>query len=394
MSYNNNTEAGNSLPEQNLSATPSYTLPAPQAAPQPLYAPQTPTAPGMQSAPSYLPPVPQTARRAAPAVETGVNVAYSMELINKIMGSYETKLVGQQGLKTSLLVSLIAGGHILLESLPGLAKTTAAQALADSVHASFKRIQCTPDLLPSDIIGTQIFDNRTHDFRTQLGPVHANFVLLDEINRSSAKTQSAMLEAMQEKQTSIGGEVHQLPKPFMVIATQNPIEQEGTYQLPEAQLDRFLLKEIVQYPTMEDELNILARINSGVLESDNHVPASVTLTEVDWLQKEAGKVTVSDSIYRYIVNIVNSTRHLEAVLGKEYDGYIRCGASPRASIAFMKTARALALMSGRDYVVPEDIKALRHVVLRHRILLTYEAELSQKTPEIIIDEIFNTIPSP
>lgn len=316
------------------------------------------------------------------------------ELIGRITGAYETKLVGQDGLKSSLLVGLISGGHVLLESLPGLAKTTAAQALADSVHASFKRIQCTPDLLPSDIIGTQIYDALNHEFRTQLGPVHANFVLLDEINRSSAKTQSAMLEAMQEKQTSIGGEIYALPKPFMVIATQNPIEQEGTYQLPEAQLDRFILKEIVKYPTLEEELQVLYRIESGALDAGKHVQATVSLDEVEWLQEEANKVTISENLYKYIINIVSSTRNVEEVLGSGFANFVRCGASPRASIAFMKTARALALMNGRDYVVPDDVKALRHVVLRHRILLSYEAEIEGKTSESIIDSLFNSIPTP
>ena len=328
------------------------------------------------------------------SVSTSPDLPKATEVINRIVKSYETKLVGQDGLKNSLLVGLISGGHVLLESLPGLAKTTASQALADSVHASFKRIQCTPDLLPSDIIGTQIYDAQNHEFRTQLGPVHANFVLLDEINRSSAKTQSAMLEAMQEKQTSIGGEIYALPKPFMVIATQNPIEQEGTYQLPEAQLDRFILKEIVRYPTLAEELQVLYRIESGALDTDAHVEAAVSIEDVAWLQKEANKVTINENLYKYIVNIVSSTRNVAEILGSQFDNFVRCGASPRASIAFMKTARALALMNGRDYVVPDDIKALRHVVLRHRILLSYEAEIEGMTPEAIVDRLFDSIPTP
>lgn len=332
--------------------------------------------------------------RLAEIDEKKVDLGRSAEIIKRITDSYETKLVGQHSLKTSLLVGLISGGHVLLESLPGLAKTTAAQSLADSVHGSFKRIQCTPDLLPSDIIGTQIYDAHRQEFRTQLGPVHANFVLLDEINRSSAKTQSAMLEAMQEKQTSIGGEIHSLPKPFMVIATQNPIEQEGTYQLPEAQLDRFILKEIVEYPTPEEELQVLYRIESGALDPDKHIKASISLGDVEWLQSQANSVTVSENIYKYIINIVNSTRNVGALLGSEYEKYVHCGASPRASIAFMKTARALALINGRDYVVPDDVKALRYVVLRHRILLSYEADMDKQTPETIIDSLFNSIPTP
>lgn len=328
----------------------------------------------------------------APTV--GVNLERVSHIINLVDAAYSQKLVGQRGLKTTLLIGLIAGGHILLESLPGLAKTTAAQSLAESVHATFKRIQCTPDLLPSDIIGTQIYNQDTHSFETKLGPVHANFVLLDEINRSSAKTQSAMLEAMQEKQTSIGGEVHRLPSPFMVIATQNPIEQEGTYRLPEAQLDRFLLKEIVLYPTMEEELTILERVDSGVLESDYHPEAAVTLSDVKWLQNEAKKVKVSQNIYKYVVNLVNATRNVPTVLGSEMEGYVQYGGSPRASIAFLKAARALALLSKRDFVVPEDIKAIRHVVLRHRVVVTYEAEAEGITSENLIDRIFERIPTP
>jgi MoxR-like ATPase len=194
-------------------------------------------------------------------------------IIARVSAAYAAKMVGQERLRASLLIALIAGGHILLESVPGLAKTTAAQSLADTVQASFRRIQCTPDLLPSDITGTQIYDAQAAAFRTVLGPVHANFVLLDEINRSSAKTQSAMLEAMQERQTTIGGEVHALPRPFLVIATQNPIEQEGTYELPEAQLDRFLLKEVVSYPSPEEEFEVLSRIDSGVLDPSRRCSA-------------------------------------------------------------------------------------------------------------------------
>src|SRR5690606_28539707 len=207
------------------------------------------------------------------------------------------------------LISLIAGGHILLESVRGRATTAAASTLADTVDAQFKRIQCTPDLLPSDITGNQIYDAATGTFRTVLGPVHANFVLLDEINRSSAKTQSAMLEAMQEHQTTIGGEVHHLPKPFLVIATQNPIEQEGTYELPEAQMDRFLLKEIVDYPSPADELEIRGRIDSGVLDPERHVASAVSLDDVRMPQDVASRIYVDDAIRNYIVSIAYVTRN-------------------------------------------------------------------------------------
>jgi MoxR-like ATPase len=370
---------GQNVQPQAVPITPSYQ--PEQSAPQPSYAPPAPQQPVAPVQPSVAP-------------ERHVDIQNASDIIKRIVRSYSSKLVGQEGLKTSLIISLIAGGHVLLESLPGLAKTTAGSALADSVHASFKRIQCTPDLLPSDIIGTQIYDHESRQFETKLGPVHANFVLLDEVNRSSAKTQSAMLEAMQEQQTSIGGEIYALPKPFMVIATQNPIEQEGTYRLPEAQLDRFLVKEIVDYPTPEEELEILARIDSGVLDSDTHVSASVSLDEVLWLQKEAGKVNIAESTYKYIINIVNATRNIGDVLGEEYVHFVNSGVSPRASIAFMKTARALALLNGRDYVVPDDIKTLRHIVLRHRLLLSFDAEVENVSAEHIIDKIFESVPTP
>ena len=319
-------------------------------------------------------------------------------ILASIDGSYSTKVVGQSSLKRSLLIGLITGGHILLESVPGLAKTTAAQAIADAVSGSFKRIQCTPDLLPSDIIGTQIFDYQKQTFATQLGPVHANFVLLDEINRSSAKTQSAMLEAMQEKQTSIGGTVYPLPEPFLVLATQNPIEQEGTYHLPEAQLDRFLLKEILDYPEFADEIEILDRIDSGVYDrkdaKEKKADAAVTIADVLFLQEAVKHVFIDDSITNYIVSAVYVTRQAESYIGKELADCIEYGASPRASIAFSRAARALALLEGRDHVIPEDVKELRHVVLRHRIILNFEAIADDVKPETIIDAIFASVKVP
>ncbi|CAN5264054.1 AAA family ATPase [soil metagenome] len=325
---------------------------------------------------------------------TADDLARVKSILASIDESYSTKVVGQASLKRSLLIGLITGGHILLESVPGLAKTTAAQAIADAVSGSFKRIQCTPDLLPSDIIGTQIFDYQKQTFETQLGPVHANFVLLDEINRSSAKTQSAMLEAMQEKQTSIGGTVYPLPEPFLVLATQNPIEQEGTYHLPEAQLDRFLLKEILDYPEFADEIEILDRIDSGVYEHGKKTKASVTIADVLFLQDAVKRVFIDDSITNYIVSAVYVTRQAESYIGKELANCIEYGASPRASIAFSRAARALALLEGRDHVIPEDVKELRHVVLRHRIILNFEAIADDVQPETIIDAIFNAVKVP
>ena len=315
-------------------------------------------------------------------------------IVDAIAREYSSRVVGQDRLRTSLLVALIANGHVLLESVPGLAKTTAASTLADTVQATFRRIQCTPDVLPSDITGSQIYDAAHGTFRTMLGPVHANFVLLDEVNRSSAKTQSAMLEAMQERQTTIGGEIIALPSPFLVIATQNPIEQEGTYELPEAQMDRFLLKEIVDYPTPAEELTILERVDTGVLESTHHVRARVSLDDVAFLQDLAGRVYVDEAVRTYIVQLVYVTRNPGPYIGADRARLIKYGASPRASIAFLRASRAMALLDGRDYVTPDDVRALRHLVLRHRVLLTFEADADGVRSEEIIDDVFASVPAP
>ena len=325
---------------------------------------------------------------------TPADLERAKSILDTIGASYDSKVVGQQSLRRSLMIALITGGHILLESVPGLAKTTAAQAIADAVNANFKRIQCTPDLLPSDIIGSQVFNAKTSSFETQLGPVHSNFVLLDEINRSSAKTQSAMLEAMQEKQTTIGGVHYPLPAPFLVLATQNPIEQEGTYHLPEAQLDRFLLKEVLDYPAFDEEIAILGRIDSGVFD-DNAAPATtVTIEDVLFLQDVVKKVYLDEAITNYIVSAVYITRHAHQYIAPELADGIEFGASPRASIAFSRAARAVALISGRDHVIPEDVKDLRHVVLRHRLILGFEAIADDVAPETIIDAIFDAVKAP
>jgi MoxR-like ATPase len=324
---------------------------------------------------------------------TPAELSRATGILSTITTAYEEKVVGQRGLRQSLLIAIMTGGHILLESVPGLAKTTAAKALADAVSASFSRVQCTPDLLPSDIIGSQIFDAATATFSTQLGPVHSNFVLLDEINRSSAKTQSAMLEAMQEKQTTIGGTIYPVPTPFLVLATQNPIEQEGTYHLPEAQLDRFLLKEVLDYPAFDEEIEILARLDSGVFDEHDTTPAA-TIADVEFLQEASRRVFVDETITNYIVSTVYVTRHAEQYISPELAGCIEYGASPRASIAFSRAARALALLNGRDHVIPEDVKTLRHVVLRHRIILNFEAIADNIAPETVIDAIFDAVQAP
>ena len=318
-------------------------------------------------------------------------LAKSKEMINILWKYYCSRIVGQKNLGISLLVSLIANGHILLESVPGLAKTTAAKVITDSVAGKFSRIQCTPDLLPSDIVGTQIYNQVNHSFETELGPIYANFVLLDEINRSSAKTQSAMLEAMQERQTTIGGTVYKMPDIFMVIATQNPIEQEGTYLLAEAQLDRFLLKEKLDYPSMEEELEVLNRIERDVFVNNKSV---LDIKDIKYLQELAKKVYIDESIKKYIVNIINATRNDEEVVSKDLAKYVTMGASTRGAIAFMEASKAIALIRGRNYVIPDDVKALKYTVLRHRIELNFTAIADNISVENIIDEIIGAIKTP
>lgn len=317
---------------------------------------------------------------------------YAQDTIKKLSDYFDAKVVGQQNLKFALVASIIADGHVLIESVPGLAKTTAAKTISDAVDGRFSRIQCTPDLLPSDIIGTQIYNQSTGKFETNLGPVFANFVLLDEINRSSAKTQSAMLEAMQERQVTIGGETYKMPGDvFIVIATQNPIEQEGTYLLSEAQTDRFIIKEKITYPTPDEETEILNRIEAGSIKK---TPAVLTIKDVDNVQDIAERVYVDPVIKKYISYIVDATRRTDKLLPKEYSKYVRLGASPRASIAFMRIAKAVALIYGRTYVTPDDVKLLRYQVLRHRIELNYSAVADNVSVETIIDQIVNTIQAP
>ena len=294
----------------------------------------------------------------------------SNEIIGKVLDYYTARIVGQKKLQESLLIALISNGHILVESVPGLAKTTAAKVLTESCGGKFSRIQCTPDLLPSDIVGTQTYNAKTAEFETKIGPVCANFVLLDEINRSSSKTQSAMLEAMQERQVSIGGKNYKLPEIFIVIATQNPIEQEGTYLLSEAQQDRFILKETITYPTADEELEVLNRIENNIFKKAENV---INLDDIKYLQKLCKKVYMDEAIKKYIVELVQATRDASKVINPELAKYIVSGASTRASIAFMEAGKALALINGRTYVTPDDIKQVAHGVLRHRIALSFEA---------------------
>lgn len=315
-------------------------------------------------------------------------------MVDAISRTFATKVVGQDGLRETLLIGLLAGGHILLESVPGLAKTTAARVLADSIRGDFNRIQCTPDLLPSDIVGTQIFDSATNSFKTQLGPVHTNILLLDEINRSSAKTQSAMLESMEERQTTIAGEVHPLPEPFLVVATQNPVDQEGTYPLSEAQSDRFMLKEILRYPTPAEEVEVMARIDSGMYDKRHRTPPVVSLDDIRRLQAIVAGVYIDPALVHYASQIVSVTRSPAQYLSPQLARLVEYGASPRATIAFCRSARARAVLSGRNHVIPEDISRLAHRVLRHRLILGFEAAAAGVTPENVIDAVMQTVRVP
>lgn len=315
----------------------------------------------------------------------------SNEIINNLATYYSERIVGQRNLQKALLIALLANGHILLESVPGLAKTTAAKVLTDAVNGKFSRIQCTPDLLPSDIIGTQIFNYSNNNFETKIGPIYANFVLLDEINRSSAKTQSATLEAMQEKQITIDGKIYKLPEIFIVIATQNPIEQEGTYLLAEAQLDRFLIKEKVDYPTVSDEVEILKRLENKAFAKTE---AILKLEDIKFLQQLVEKVYIDDAVKKYIAQIILATRFPQNYIDKKLAEYINLGSSPRGTIAFMQCAKALALINGRTHVIPDDVKELRYSILRHRISLNFSAIADGVSVEEIIDAIVGAVPTP
>ena len=317
----------------------------------------------------------------------------SKELLDRIQKIFSERVVGQENLRETLIVGLLAQGHILMESVPGLAKTTAAQTIAQAISGSFHRIQCTPDLMPNDIVGTRIWNQAENEMTTELGPVHANIVLLDEINRSSAKTQSAMLEAMQEGQTTIGGIVYPLPKPFMVMATQNPMEEEGTYVLPEAQMDRFLMKEIITYPKPLEELEVLNRIEAGTMEKPIDAEP-ISLEDLTFLQQMTRRVFLHDTLKAYIVDIINTTRGMGPNPLPGFSQHVRVGASPRGGIALMRVSQAVALMAGRNYVMPDDIKKLRHAILRHRIIRTFDAMADEISVDGLIDAVFNAVAVP
>jgi len=310
--------------------------------------------------------------------------------LEKVLYELEKTIVGQKEILEKLLISLIADGHVLLEGVPGLAKTLMVKTLADTINADFCRIQFTPDLLPADIIGTKIYDHKKGNFYTQKGPIFHNFILADEINRAPPKVQSALLEAMQERQVSIQGDTFKLDKPFLVIATQNPIETEGTYKLPEAQVDRFAMKLLVAYPKKDEERDIIRRNTQGLEIKTKKIFDSKKIVEI---QKFNQKIYADEKIEEYVARIVDATRYPENY-NLNIDGLIEYGASPRASIWLILCGKAYALLRGRGYVIPEDIRAVAHDVLRHRIILTYEAEAEEITSDKIIDDILSKIRPP
>jgi len=311
--------------------------------------------------------------------------------IDLIQSELRKVIVGQNGMVEGLLIGLLANGHILLEGVPGLAKTLAINSLSKTLGGSFSRVQFTPDLLQSDVIGTQIYNMKDHAFETKQGPIFSNFVLADEINRAPAKVQSALLEAMQERQVTIGEESYPLPKPFLVMATQNPVEQEGTYPLPEAQMDRFLLKVTLGYPTKSDELNIMRKQMSGALEELNAV---VSLEQIVRARGFIERIYMDEKIENYILDIVFATREPQNYQLGTLRNKISFGASPRGSIALAKAAKCHAFLRHRGFVTPDDVRAVAPAVLRHRIGLTYEAEAEELSTENIVTEILNTLMVP
>ena len=311
-------------------------------------------------------------------------------LVNLTTGMNQV-IVGQKHLIDSLLISFISNGHVLLEGVPGLAKTLAIKTLSQLVDAKYSRIQFTPDILPADVIGTMIYSQKDENFHVKKGPVFANFVLADEINRAPAKVQSALLEAMQERQVTIGDSTFALPHPFLVLATQNPIEQEGTYQLPEAQMDRFMLKVVIDYPTMEEEKLIMRENLSGSLPEVRPV---TTADEIIRIRTLVNEVYLDEKIEQYIADIVFATRYPERYQLADLKSLITYGGSPRASINLAKAARAYAFLRRRGYVVPEDVRAVAHDVLRHRIGLSYEAEANNVSNEEIVSQIINKVEVP
>lgn len=314
---------------------------------------------------------------------------FETDRIQRVLAEVSRIIVGQEEVLTLICVALLCRGHILLEGVPGVAKTTMIKALTNALGLSFKRIQFTPDLLPADLTGSPIYNPKTHEFETKKGPLFANMILADEINRAPAKVQAALLEAMQEQQITIGSNTFPLEKPFLVFATQNPVEQEGTYRLPEAQLDRFLLKIQVDYPTRAQEKQLLTRsLDTTTIQT------ILSKEDILALQELVTQIYVDERILDYIVNIVFATRDPKAYRLDKISAYLQYGASPRASLALLHAAKAYALIRKRHFVTPDDIKVIAFPVLRHRIVRTYEAEADGITPDQIIQTILSTIPTP
>lgn len=315
-------------------------------------------------------------------------IASKSNVVNMVNQGMNQTIVGQKHLIDSLLIALLSNGHILLEGVPGLAKTLAIKTLASTIEAKYNRIQFTPDLLPADVVGTMMYSVQKETFQIKKGPVFANFVLADEINRAPAKVQSALLEAMQERQVTIGDETFRLEEPFLVMATQNPIEQEGTYPLPEAQVDRFLLKVVVSYPSKEEEKQI---VSQNLRRTASEIRPLLTPADIIDAQKVVEQIYIDDKIGQYIVDIVDATRHPENCGLNDLAGLISFGGSPRASIGLALASRSFAFLKGRGYVLPEDVRAVCHDVLRHRIGLTYEAEANNISSDEIISNILDKI---
>ena len=311
--------------------------------------------------------------------------------VDRLLDEVGRVIVGQKAMVERLLVGLLADGHVLMEGVPGLAKTLTVRTLADTIRTSFQRIQFTPDLLPADLIGTLIYDPRKTEFKTRKGPIFANVILADEINRSPAKVQSALLEAMQERTVTIGETTYPLPSPFLVLATQNPIDQEGTYPLPEAQVDRFMLKLSVGYPDRDEELEIMRRMGTGPTPEAEPV---VTPEEILQARRAAETIYMDSQVERYLVELVFATREPTQCSLQELDPLIAFGASPRATICLARTARAHAFLRHRGYVTPEDVRSVAMDVLRHRIILTYEAEAEEVTSEDVVTRVLDTVEVP
>jgi MoxR-like ATPase len=312
-------------------------------------------------------------------------------LIQGVLDQVAKRVVGQDTMVERLIISLLTGGHVLLEGVPGLAKTLTVRTLAETVHTTFSRIQFTPDLLPADVVGTQIYDQSTGKFSVKQGPIFANIVLADEINRAPAKVQAALLEAMQEKQVTIGGTTFKLDEPFLVLATQNPIEQEGTYPLPEAQVDRFMLKLHVGYPTRDEEKEIMRRMAGGGAIAVDAVASPAAIMAA---RKRISELFLDARIVDYIVDLVAATRAPADFNLADLSSLIEFGASPRATIALAQSSRAHAFLRGRDFVSPDDVKAMAPDVLRHRVLLTYEAEAESVTSDQVVARVLDAVPSP